>query len=1183
MKGDFTRSTFKKKKHFHDVRMQQGRVQLDADWNEQLDITAHRVETETKDVVGLCGTPMHHGGFRIVVDPKNLTDEEKALPENQDSASLSVLPYNFYISGGRCYVDGILCENEYIVPFTNQPDLPLSKISKIEFSKGIYLAYLDVWLRHITALEDDHIREKALGGPDTATRSKTIWQVKFLRVGNVGAAVNCLSELPVWNALVAPVTGMLAAFAEEAEDEDKPCILSPEGGYRRLENQLYRVEIHKGGELANMTFKWSRDNGSIVTKWEEQDVDKLTVSSTGRDEVLNFAKGQWVELTDDTRELLGKPGILVQLEEVEGRVLTIDSTNAIYPDGLTSVDITDFTNNPKVRRWDSLGEISVDTPGPGIELEDGVMVKFSTGTYKTGDYWLIPARTANADVEWPLDDTTGKPIFQPPLGIHHHYCRLAVLKFDGKNWKVDSDCRRKFPPVTELTSLYYVSGDGQEAMPGNALPNQLQVRVANGQIPVIGATVRFTVLTGSGSLSSVAPAVTTTPDDGIAGCSWTLGPDGSGSQRVSAELLDAAGNPVPGQIVYFNANLSVAENVYYDPKGCESLDDVNVNNVQDALERLSKLRTISYVGGDGQDAVPGEWLAKPLEVRVVSKCGPAAGAKVVFTPVDSSGRVAANKDSSPVVSFVATTGSDGIASCVWKPGNDLNKPVQELTAVLDEASTDLVQEPKSIRFTANLSIAENVYYKPGCDKLKDKTTVQAAIDELCRIMPEPQGGCMVPVGPGGQFDTLQDALVELQNSGITDIRICLLPGSHNLTSLDINVNTIKVVGCGASSVVNLVNKAKLSLNAGQILFQDFLVSAKTEAQLILVGHDVTVERCGFIRVIEMQAPFVLIKPVSEEVTTFLRWKSNRVASTWVASDPQLGWSYLSPAKAVMITTNQRKNLDLLSIIDPYKEREEYDKALKAAVKDITSFSLAIRQDWYNRRSKAKINSLDPLQKKAVMNFYNEIKKETIKSDKIEKLFVDVGKTFKKTKHAVALALADGVGGWIEDNVINGYLALHYRDNFKPLYWNKNIKKDERGDLQDWADKNIYLDVEQVSLIMRGNAIYTVLSNGSKILPVIEAIIKKVDLPGGITLERCYKSLSVVENIFQTHYNSFISYLTIMNGNTFSGPLIVDDNAAYVLGNTGIFMGNAAADSSIRIDKILKSGKMREAANFMTII
>ena len=42
---------------------------------------------------------------------------------------------------------------------------------------GAYLIYIDVWLRHRSALDDDLIREKGLGGPDTAARAKTLWQI----------------------------------------------------------------------------------------------------------------------------------------------------------------------------------------------------------------------------------------------------------------------------------------------------------------------------------------------------------------------------------------------------------------------------------------------------------------------------------------------------------------------------------------------------------------------------------------------------------------------------------------------------------------------------------------------------------------------------------------------------------------------------------------------------------------------------------------------------------------------------------------------------------------------------------------------------------------------------------------------------------------------------------------------
>lgn len=816
MKGDFTRSTFKKKKHFHDVRMQQGRVQMDADWNEQLDITGHRVETETKDVVGLCGTPMHHGGFRIFTTLEKRVGLEKKLPDE----FVSVIPNwgNLFISSGRMYVDGILCENEQSVHFTKQPDLPMPKSLRLDqpkpgisgevistdepfmpppSTKQIYLAYIDVWLRHITALEDPEIREKALGGPDTATRVKTVWQVKLFKVK--GKTVNCLSVLPAWREYVKPVTGKLAAYTETVADEEKPCVLSPEGGYRRLENQLYRVEIHRGGELANgITFKWSRDNGTVVAKWEEQgqgaNKNKLTVSSTGRDEVLNFKKGHWVELTDESRVLLGKPGILVQLEDVEGQVLTIDTDNIIDPDNssATSVDINDFDDDPKVRlcrRWDSLGEITVDTPQEGIELEDGVMVEFSSGTYKTGDYWLVPARTVDADVEWPKDDSPEpQPIFQSPHGIHHHYCPLALLEFKpGQSpWKVLSDCRSIFPPLTELTNLFYISGDGQEAMPltnHNELRKPLQVGVSNGQWPVKGAQVKFAIYDGSaGSLSSTplnvevssgtGEVTVLTDEHGVAECKWTLDTNITYlSQQVEATLLDAAGKPfhIP---IRFTANLSVAQEVFYDPKGCVNLQ--KVNNVQDALERLSKLTTITYLGGDGQDAVPGEWLPKPLEVRVVSKCGPVAGVKVVFTP-EGGGQVSNTTGGAAASTVGVFTDTNGIAGCKWLPENNLDNPVQELTAALEIAGKNSppLQEPKSIRFTANLRLGGGV----------------------C---------CTVTVGDGtnsiGDFQSIEDALksTKLANGG----KICVLQGVHIANAILPGYANIQIIGCGENTIVH---------------------------------------------------------------------------------------------------------------------------------------------------------------------------------------------------------------------------------------------------------------------------------------------------------------------------------------------------------------------------------------------
>jgi hypothetical protein len=110
--------------------------------------------------------------------------------------------------------------------------------------------------------------------------------------------------------------------------------------------------------------------------------------------------------------------------------------------------------HPKLRRWDSRDEITVEIPDTNngwIPLEGGIEVKFTQGEYDTGDYWLIPARNVTGEIEWPpykLPNT--EPLFQSPAGIDHHYCRLALVQVNQEQLTVIQDCRKKFPPLTEL-------------------------------------------------------------------------------------------------------------------------------------------------------------------------------------------------------------------------------------------------------------------------------------------------------------------------------------------------------------------------------------------------------------------------------------------------------------------------------------------------------------------------------------------------------------------------------------------------------------------------------------------------------------------------------------------------------------------------------------------------------------
>ena len=62
------------------------------------------------------------------------------------------------VAPGHYYVNGIRCENREETSLLI-PDEP-----------NVHLLYLDVWERHIAAVEEDLIREVALNGPDTGNR-----------------------------------------------------------------------------------------------------------------------------------------------------------------------------------------------------------------------------------------------------------------------------------------------------------------------------------------------------------------------------------------------------------------------------------------------------------------------------------------------------------------------------------------------------------------------------------------------------------------------------------------------------------------------------------------------------------------------------------------------------------------------------------------------------------------------------------------------------------------------------------------------------------------------------------------------------------------------------------------------------------------------------------------------------
>jgi hypothetical protein len=283
-RGNFTRDTYNPNKHFLRVLMQQGRVQIDADWNEQISSLLHYLQTLAADLIGPHGGPSSNAGFKL-----------EALEDSRD---------DFIIRAGHYYVDGILCELESIaVPIESITDrtikIPIWITSKPEFQTnryveifafeqqmitqiidvnpqkgeltladnkvsdfqdenaqirpittyktqpyyvpdfsckqlddGDYLVYLDVWERHLSYIQDENelvpsFREVALGKADTATRSQLIWQVKIKAFEPARDSeeskrrhTDCQQFWQILGDDVQPGTGKLMARATKPSDPD---------------------------------------------------------------------------------------------------------------------------------------------------------------------------------------------------------------------------------------------------------------------------------------------------------------------------------------------------------------------------------------------------------------------------------------------------------------------------------------------------------------------------------------------------------------------------------------------------------------------------------------------------------------------------------------------------------------------------------------------------------------------------------------------------------------------------------------------------------------------------------------------------------------------------------------------------------------------------------------------------
>ncbi|MEM7584268.1 MAG: DUF6519 domain-containing protein [Acidobacteriota bacterium] len=148
-----------------------------------------------------------------------------------------------------------------------------------------------------------------------------------------------------------------------------------------------------------------------------------------------------------------------------------------------------------------------------------------------------------------------------------------------------------------------------------------------------------------------------------------------------------------------------------------------------------------------------------------------------------------------------------------------------------------------------------------CPQLDTAETVKQALELLCQAQ---AGGCRVPVGPGGTFETLDQAIDALLGAGETDIALCLTPGLQTLSAglvldnPDVRLDIEGVGGHGTSRV--LVEGGAIDLNVSSLrLAAVDLRTAQPLPTMQLQGFEsLTVEDCSISGELETQTSQALI-------------------------------------------------------------------------------------------------------------------------------------------------------------------------------------------------------------------------------------------------------------------------------------------------------------------------------------
>lgn len=435
MGSDRARRSFDATRMYRSVVPQQGRVTLEADANEADEIRTAESRAELVDIIGPAGTP--DDGFLIAVPG-------------------GTAAFDFAIAAGTIYVGG-----ERVVQAAAGTYLGQSAGDWVDYPAGAPTAYptapltevvfLAITEHDVSATEDRVLREVALGGPDTAARTRLVQRVQ--RAPATGT--DCESSLAAaikagWPALAFDLATsrlnskarLLVDFTPVPTDAD-PCQPTAQAGFLGADNQLIRVQVTSDGSLL-----WGYDNASFLYRATVQSATTVALVGTIVDAHHVPLAQQWVEVLAPAVSLDADARIAAATGE--GRALVGYNTDtkiltlaAALPAGFavgTPVFVRVWQNHLAFVGDGTTPTALVDFTGAST----GVRVT-TTGPAAPGDYWLIGVRPSNPTSILPAR-LTGWP--QPPDGPARWATSLATIAWNaGGRTATVHDCRAHFDPL----------------------------------------------------------------------------------------------------------------------------------------------------------------------------------------------------------------------------------------------------------------------------------------------------------------------------------------------------------------------------------------------------------------------------------------------------------------------------------------------------------------------------------------------------------------------------------------------------------------------------------------------------------------------------------------------------------------------------------------------------------------